>query len=212
MQPENARIYIACWGLACAVAFVVAIVRGRKFAIARRGYFRSLIVPWKLTVFTIAASGMMVIAPKTGDPTWDWIDSGFMALFTYLTAPWTLGVLVRALRSRSLDLAEAYVAACTWLFSASWSYDLYIYLRDGFYPLSWSSNLLASSILYAAGGACFSLAHSDTRFRVTPAFLQPNWPEEIREATFRRVAPVALILIAAVSAMLAPFVFAALSE
>jgi len=200
MQPERARSYIACWALACAIAFVVAVLRGRTFAIAQRGYWRSLVVPWKLVVFAIALVSMMAIAPKTGDPTWDWFDAGFMGLFTYLTAPWTLGAFVRR-----RPPAELYVAACTWLFSASWSYDLYIFVRDGFYPLSWASNMIASSILYAAGGACFSLAYSDTRLRVTPGFLQPDWPANVREAPFSRVAPVALVLIALVVAMLAPF-------
>lgn len=212
MQPEHARIYVACWGTACAIAIVVALLRGRSFAIAQRAYFRSRIVPWKLVVFAVAITGIMAIAPHSGDPTWDWFDAGFMALFTYLTAPWTLGVLVRAMRKQPPTIAEAYVAACTWLFSASWSYDLYIYLRDGFYPLSWSSNLIASSLLYAAGGACFSLSHADTRFRVTLAFLRPAWPSDIREASFGRVAPVALVLIGVVVAMLAPFVCVAFSQ
>lgn len=223
MNLETARIYVLGWTSALAVALVLAAVRGRTFAIARRAYWEARITPWKVVLFAIAAGGMMIVAPRTGDPTWDWIDAGFMALFTYLTAPWTLGVLVRALRERRVRVAELYVATCTWLFSASWSYDLYIFVRDaggfrvawarGFYPLSWSSNLVASSILYALGGACFSLATPavDTRLGVTFSFLERDWPME-EPASARRIGPIALAFVLVVSAMLGPFVWVAIRD
>lgn len=223
MSLESARIYVLGWASALAVALVLAAMHGRTFAIARREYWKARLTPWKVVLFAIAAGGMMIVAPRTGDPTWDWIDAGFMALFTYLTAPWTLGVLVRALRERRARVVELYVAACTWLFSASWSYDLYIFVRDaggfrvawarGFYPLSWSSNLIASSILYALGGACFSLAaaKNDTRLGVTLSFLQRDWPME-EPAPLRRIGPIALVFVLVVSAMLAPFVWQAIRD
>jgi len=227
MTLDQAHRYILAQGLAVALAVVVTLLRGRTFAISRRAYWQARLTPWKLGLFAIAAGGMMLIAPHTGDPTWDWIDSGFMALFTYLTAPWTLGVLVRVRRSSS---AELYVAACTWLFSAGWSYDLYIFVRDagglraawshGFYPLSWSSNLIASSLLYAAGGACFSLSAPPpgrvvskvvTRLRVTLPFSHDDWPAET-PASVREIAPIALVFVLVVTAMLGPFVYAAMRD
>jgi len=228
LSLEHARLYVIGWTSAVVLALVLSLVFGRTFAIAERAYWQARLTPWKLVLFAVAATGMMVIAPKTGDPTWDWVDAGFMALFTYLTAPWTLGVWVRARRTSP---AELYVAACTWLFSASWSYDLYIFVRDaggfraawahGFYPLSWWSNLIASSLLYAAGGACFSLATPEarpaatpgivTRLGVTFAFLEPSWPAE-RPASLRKLAPIALVFVLVVSAMLGPFVWAALGD
>ncbi|MBI2395249.1 MAG: hypothetical protein HYV09_37115 [Deltaproteobacteria bacterium] len=224
MPLDRARVYVTCWATAVVIAIVLAALRGRTFAIATSAYWRARATPWKLALFAVAALGMMIIAPRTGDPTWDRVDAGFMALFTYLTAPWTLGVLVRAIRARRAPWVEAYVAACTWLFSASWSYDLYIFVRDaggfsaawsrGFYPLTWSSNLVASSLLYAAGGACFSLSAPDapdTRLGVTFSFLEPDWPAE-RAAPPRRVALLALAFVLVVAAMLGPFVWVALRD
>jgi hypothetical protein len=55
------------------------------------------------------------------------------------------------------------MAACLWLFSASWSYDLYRFARDGQYPATWSENLLASSILYALAGLLWNLEWATER-------------------------------------------------
>lgn len=228
MPIERAHAYILAWGSALLAALVIAAIRGRTFAIATPAYWRARLVPWKLALFTVAAGGMMLVAPRTGDPTWDWIDAGFMAALTYATAPWAVGVFARFARSarsgeaRRGSIAELYVAACTWLLSASWSYDAYVFVRDaggfaaawarGFYPHSWSSNLVASSLLYAAGGACFSLAaprDRPGRLGVTFAFLEPDWPTE-RPASVRKLAPIALVFVAVVTAMLAPFVWTAM--
>lgn len=222
MSLEAARRYIVAWSSALLIALVIAVARGRSFAIARPEYWRARVTGWKLFLFVVAAGGMMIMAPRSGDPTWDWVDAGFMALFTYLTAPWTLGLFVRAARTRRLPWAEAWVALVTWLFSASWSYDAYVFVRDagsfrdawtrGFYPLSWSSNLVASSFLYALGGACFSLSQpiAVTRLGVTFSFLEPDWPAE-RPASIRRIGPIALGFVLLVCALLGPFVYAAVT-
>lgn len=226
MSLEHARRYVLAYGLALVVALGLSVWRGRTFAIARASYWRARATRWKLALFAVAAGGMMVMAPRSGDPTWDWIDAGFMALLTYTTAPWTLGSFVRFRRTSWIEL---YVAACTWLFSSSWSYDLYIFVRDagslrvawerGFYPLTWSSNLIASSLLYALGGACFSLSSPSpehrgppdlvTRLGVTLPFRHPDWPAE-RPAPLAKIGPIALVLVAIVVAMLGPFLWAAL--
>ena len=150
MPTESARVYIAVWGSACALAAVLAALRWRTLAISRRAYWIGMTRAWKLVTFAMAFAGIVLVAPRSGDPTWDYTDAAFMAVLTYTTAPWTLGVLWRWRRSSPV---ERYVAACVWLFSASFSYDLYIFLRNHFYPLTWWSNLIVSSGLYGLGGA-----------------------------------------------------------
>ena len=97
-----------------------------------------------------------MIAPYTGDPTWDYFDALMMSVLTFTTAPWAVGTLYRALR-RKADVAQAYVALCALLFSASWCYDIYLVFRDGIYPATWRANFAASSILYLLAGMLWSL-------------------------------------------------------
>ncbi len=99
-------------------------------------YWRFLARPWKLTTFAVAAAGLIVIAPYTGDPTWDHVDAAFMSILAFGTAPWAVETLYRAVRDR-VPRRQTFVALCVWLFSASWSYDLYLLVRDGHYPVTW---------------------------------------------------------------------------
>ena len=142
MDEASARLYIAGWSVACVLALALAVAERKRLALLHRDYWRMLLAPWKLGSFLVAAVALTAVAPYTGDPTWDHTDAAFMAVATFLTAPWAVGTLWRALHGR-VSRRQVPVAACLWLASASWSYDLYLYRRDGFYPATWASNLAA---------------------------------------------------------------------
>ncbi len=160
-------------------------------------------------LFAIAFAGFFLVAPHSGDPTWDQVDASFMSLLAFATAPWSVGVLWRALRGL-VPRGLAWVAACVWGFSASWSYDLYILLRDGFYPGAWWSNAIASSVLYAAAGLLWSLDARDASRGggATFAFLEPEWPR-VGAKLPRRVLWLAAVFVVMVVAMMAPFFYEA---
>ena len=165
--------YIALWLTACAFAVGFCVRNRGEFAPFHADYWRFLLMPWKLVSFGIALAGMLWLGPRSGDPTWDWFDASFMSALTYLGAPWARGVLWRTARHR-LALWQAYVAGCLWMFSASWSYDIYILLRDGRYPPSWLANMLVSSILYLLAGLLWNVESLQTR-GMTLAFLHEGW-------------------------------------
>jgi hypothetical protein len=203
-DPRSARFLAAALltlgpGLAAYVALQLAAVAGAALALARRPaafsilsrrYLRFLAAPWRLATFLAAAGAFVVVAPWTGDPTWDRRDAGFMSVLTFLTAPWAVGTLFLSLRRRA-SLAHALVAAVAWLLSASWSYDLYILWRDGLYPLAWRENLAASSVLYASGGLMWNLEWRRAR-GVHFAFQEPGWPEASEGGGLGRIALYAL--------------------
>lgn len=167
--------YIAAWSAACFLALIICLRDRPAFAFMRGGYWRYLGAPWKLATFAIAGAGITLIAPHTGDPTWDHVDAALMSLLTYLTAPWAVGAIYLALRGR-LPLKCAYVAACAWMFSASWCYDIYLVWRDGEYPITWLPNIGASSTLYVAAGLLWNLEWRAGR-GVVFGFMLDGWPE-----------------------------------
>jgi hypothetical protein len=168
------KAYVSLWGAACAAAVLLYARRFASFSISRAAYWRFLVEPWKAAAFVVAASMITLVAPYTGDPTWDRVDGFFMSVLCYATAPWVVGVLHGALRAtRRLD--ELYVALCAWLFSASWSYDLYLVLRDGRYPDTWAANLFASSVIYLAAGLFWNLEFRPGR-GVIFSFMREGWP------------------------------------
>lgn len=187
-MPLPFAIYTACWSAACLIAIAVAIGNAARCELLHCAYWRMLARPWRLATFVVAAACLTIVAPYTGDFTWDCVDAAFMSMLTFATAPWATGTLYRSVVGRS-GVGNVYVALCVWMFSASWSYDLYIYLRDGDYPITWLSNIFASSVLYLSAGLFWSLDYREGR-GVTFAFMEPEWLAEhgAAAATFPRIA------------------------
>lgn len=176
--------YMAIWIAICLIAVIVYVRAPGTFSFSHPAYRRFLFVPWKLATFTLATVGLTLIAPYTGDPTWDYVDALFMSVLTFLGAPWVVGVVYLWLRRR-LPGSQLFVALCLWLFSVSWSYDLYIVLRDGSYPSTWFANIFASSSLYIPAGLLWNLDWRPQR-GVTFSFLEPDWPMVPPTAAFSK--------------------------
>lgn len=196
-------LYTLGWGSACLVAVSLMFRHRKVIKLFQSQYWRFLFQQWKIVTFLIAAIGLTVIAPYTGDPTWDYVDASFMSILTFATAPWVVGVLYRAIRGKAM-VAEAYVAICIWMFSASWSYDLYLVLRDSFYPSTWLPNLFASSVLYMSGGLLWNLEWKEGR-GVIFGFMEATWPEATGTKVFSKILWFAIPLMALAAAMIAAF-------
>lgn len=203
MEPTTIA-YLTGWLAACAIAIGLLARAPRRCSICSRAYRRWLAAPWKLVTFTIATTGLTLIAPYTGDPTWDYVDALLMAALTFATAPWAIGTLYLGLRGRTTWDA-AFVAACLWLLSASWSYDGYLLLRDGRYPDTWLSNLFASSVLYVAAGMLWNLEWRPPR-GVIFGFMEPGWPLPASGTQFARLVWMALPFMALATAAILYFV------
>ncbi|MCX7148054.1 MAG: hypothetical protein NTY05_01400 [Rhodocyclales bacterium] len=185
--------YIAAWTAACVIAWVIYLRDRPAFAFSHRSYWRYLGAPWKLATFAIATAGITLIAPHTGDPTWDYADALLMSVLTFVTAPWAIGVIYLALRRRA-PAQQAYVAACAWMFSASWCYDIYLVWRDGIYPETWLANIGASSTLYVAAGLLWNLQWRAGR-GVVFGFMLDGWPDlGSNQSGLRRIFWIALPL------------------
>lgn len=148
--------YMAIWMSACLVAIGICIRNPGAFSLLRPEYQRFLLAPWKIATFAMATAGLTIIAPYSGDPTWDYVDALFMSILTFCGAPWVVGVIYLCARRRR-SLTHLFVALCLGLFSVSWSYDFYILMRDGFYPATWFANIFASLSLYIPAGLLWNL-------------------------------------------------------
>lgn len=195
------KYYIAAWSAACLVALGLFLRRPASFAVGRRSYWHFLGEPWKLATFAAGAALITLIAPYTGDPTWDHVDGLFMSILCFATAPWVVATMYFVARGRA-GWSEAYVALCAWLFSASWSYDIYLVWRDGEYPSTWFPNLFASSVIYLAAGLFWNLEWQRGR-GVIFSFMREGWPSRPVESAFLRlVGYAAVFAMPAVAAVL----------
>lgn len=195
--------YLTAYTLACVAAAFLMVRERKALVLFRPAYRKYLQSAWKLLTFAIAALAMTVIAPYTGDPTWDYVDAAFMSILTFLTAPWAVGTLYRGIRGRA-QASHVYIAGCVWMFSVSWAYDVYILLKHGYYPPTWLPNIILSSILYFAAGLLWNLQRKAGR-GVVFGFMEPGWPDPAHELGFRQIAWFALPIMLLVTLMIAPF-------
>jgi len=182
--------YLVTWITIFLISIVLLFKSPKNFSICTAHYWKFLFKPWKVVTFIIAATGITLVAPYTGDPTWDYADALFMSILTFTTAPWVVGTLYSGILKKS-TFQNIYVAICFWLFSASWSYDLYLLVRDGHYPETWSANLGASSILYLLGGMFWNLIWSSEK-GISFAFLSNSWLADDTQTNFKNVLWMAL--------------------
>ena len=192
------RAYLVAWSSLCLIALGLLWKNRRRLELCSRAYWLCLAKPWKLVTFVVAAAGITLIAPYSGDPTWDYVDSVFMSALVFATAPWVVGRLFRAVRRR-FEGSVVFIAVVLWLFSASWSYDGYLLLRDGYYPVTWWANLVASSVLYLAAGLFWNLDWTERGWSF--GFTEEEWPRRQSAGSFRQVLLPACLFMALVAAM-----------
>jgi len=190
MEPFY-KAYIASWSAASITAILLYLRRPRRFAITTQPYWVFLSEPWKVVTFALGAALITLIAPYTGDPTWDHVDGFFMSVLCYTMAPWVVATLFYTVR-RKARLDEVYVAVCAWLFSASWSYDMYLVWRDGDYPVTWFANLFASSVIFISAGLFWNLEYRAGR-GVIFSFMRESWPSRPPPAPVWRLAIYGLV-------------------
>ena len=196
--------YLTAYSFACIIAAFLMYRERNTLVLFQQNYRRYMSSTWKIVTFVIAASGMTIIAPLTGDPTWDYFDAAFMSILTFLTAPWSVGTLYLAFH-RKVKLSHAYIAVCVWMFSASWAYDVYILIKHDYYPPTWLPNIILSSILYFAAGTMWNLQQKVGR-GVVFGFMEPAWPDANRELGFRQIGWFAFPIMILVTLMIAPFI------
>jgi hypothetical protein len=185
------RYYIGFWMTGCALAVLLFLRDPRHYQIGRRVYWLFITEPWKLLTFVVACALLTFGAPCMGDPTWDWFDGLFMSIFCYTTAPWVVAVLYFAARQQA-GPREVFVAICAWLFSASWSYDIYLVWRDGLYPDTWFANLFASSVIYLCAGLFWNLEWAQGR-GVIFSFMRADWPGRAARYSLWRLSVYAVV-------------------
>jgi hypothetical protein len=202
--------YIAMWLSFCLVAVSIVVWDRRRLASEWREYLRFLTVPWKLSLFVPALLFVSFAGRYTNDETWDVGTGSGMAILTFLTAPWAIGLIYQVLVGRR-PIRYLVVAIALLLFSSSWFYDAYLLWRDGAYTHRWASNLMLSPSIYLAAGLLWNLEAKDSwdfrdsgGFRLS--FVREDWPKRPADTRFGPLALVSIPFIVIAAFVLVAFV------
>ncbi len=196
--------YVAGWIAFCLVAVGILVSDRVQVRGELQRYWAYLTMPWKLATFVPAFTFVTFAGRFTDDEIWDVITGGGMAVLTFLTAPWCLGMVYQVLAGRRPP-RYLFVAAGQLLFSSSWFYDGYLLLRDGSYTTRWWSNLMLSPIIYVAAGFLWNL-EARGRFGVRLGFVREDWPNRPSDGRFLPIVLVSIPLILLAAFVLVAFV------
>jgi hypothetical protein len=202
--------YIALWMSFCLVAVLILVWDRKRLIPEWREYLRFLSAPWKLWMFVPAFLFVTFAGPYTDDETWDWVTGSGMAILTFLTAPWVVGLIYQVFVGRR-PARYLVVALALLLFSSSWFYDGYLLWRDGAYTQRWAGNLMLSPFIYVAAGMLWNLEakprvgfHGDSGFRLS--FVREDWPRRPVDTRFGPLVLVSIPFIVIAAFVLVEFV------
>jgi hypothetical protein len=202
--------YIAAWVSFCLLAIFILVWDRKRLLPEWREYLSFLSVPWKLCLFVPAFIFVTLAGGYTNDETWDFVTGSGMSLLTFLTAPWSIGLIYQVLIGRR-PLRYLVVAMALIFFSSSWFYDSYLLWRDGFYTPRWAGNLMLSPLIYLAAGMLWNLEAKDSwdfrdRWGFRLSFARPDWPNRPLDTRFAPLIPVSIPLILIAVFVLVAFV------
>jgi hypothetical protein len=202
--------YVAMWAAFCATAAAILLWDRKRLVPEWREYWRFLAVPWKLWLFVPALVFVSFAGRFTNDETWDVVTGSGMAILTFLTAPWAIGLIYQVLVGRR-PMRYLIVAIALLLFSSSWFYDGYLLWRDGVYTQRWAGNLMLSPLIYVAAGLLWNLEatpkarfYEDSGFRLS--FAREDWPSRPVDTSFGPLVLISIPFIAIAAFVLVAFV------
>ncbi|MGZ3805339.1 MAG: hypothetical protein ACXVB4_14080 [Pseudobdellovibrionaceae bacterium] len=204
-MTEFEFIYTLSWLALTASALILLLSHRIDFIAANSAYWTQLLQKWKIITFLIATLGISAMGPFTRDPTWDFVTAPMMSILTFLTAPWAVGALYRVL-FRKAPIYYVLVSGVAWMLSTSWLYDLYLFFRDGTYPVTWLANMAASSLIYLSAGLLWSLDWREER-GITFSFMEQKWFHASNDSIFAKIWWIVLLFISLGAGMLLPYLF-----
>jgi hypothetical protein len=172
--------YLTCWISFCIIALYIFYIERKRLVLELPIYLKFLCLPWKLSIFAPALLFVSFAGPYTNDETWDFVTGFGMSILTFITAPWSVGLIYQVAIGKRPRRYLA-VAVALLLFSSSWFYDAYLLWRDNAYTNRWAGNLALSPIIYVAAGLLWNLeAKPQTsfhdRFDWRFSFVRSDWP------------------------------------
>ena len=165
--PNALQIYLAVYSLLSLICIVMIIRNRRSHGFLTREYLRFIFTLPRFIVYIVGTLLLVLPVPYLNYHSWDYPIAVFQPIFAYLTAPWAVAVFYRMIK-RAAGLSEVYIASCMMLFTGSWSVEIYLLFRDGYYMPDWLSNIPVGIVCYVTMGIVWNIPWNDHEVRFAP--------------------------------------------
>lgn len=136
----NFKLYLATYSLMMLLSIFFIIKNRRSYNIFTKEYFQFIFATPRFIIYILGTLALVIPVKYLNLHSWDYPIAVFQPLLSYLTAPWAVSVFAK-LKKRKARYSEAFVAFCMMLFCGSWSVEIYLLFRDGYYMPDWIVNI-----------------------------------------------------------------------
>ena len=145
-------IYVITYSFLIVLTLAIVLYKRREFNFLTKDYFKFLFTKERLAIYSLGTIALLIPAHFLDIHSWDYTIALFQPVLAFVFAPWSVDVLCKAEKKKA-KLSETFTAICLMLFTGSWSVELYLLLRDGYYMPDWLINI-------PIGIVCFFIAGS----------------------------------------------------
>ncbi|MCF6311844.1 MAG: hypothetical protein L3J39_05270 [Verrucomicrobiales bacterium] len=154
------------YSLLLITAGLLILKNHRRYHLFTPDYWSFIFTPLKVAIYLAGTLALVLPVPYLKLHSWDYPIALFQPAITYLTAPWAVAVFYRSIKRRS-PWDETFVASILCLFCGSWSVELYLLYRDGYYMPDWLFNIPVGIVCYITAGLVWNIEWNNGHRRYT---------------------------------------------
>ena len=158
--PIALEIYLVVYSLLSLICIVLIIRNRRSYNFLTKEYMRFIFTLPRFIIYILGSLALILPVPYLNYHSWDYPIAVFQPIFAYLTAPWAVTVFYKMVKGTA-RFSEAYMALCMMLFTGSWSVEIYLLFRDGYYMPDWLSNIPVGIVCYVTMGIIWNIPWND---------------------------------------------------
>ncbi len=158
--PINLKIYLVCYSLLSLICGILIIRNRQRYNFLTRDYMQFIFTKPRIIIYIFGSLALILPVPQLNYHSWDYPIAVFQPILAYLTAPWAVTVFYKMIKGTA-RFSEAYVALCMMLFTGSWSVEIYLLFRDGYYMPDWLPNIPVGIFCYVIMGIIWNIPFDD---------------------------------------------------
>lgn len=145
--PISLQLYLVCYFALSLVCICLLVWRRNSYNFLTLSYFKFLFTKQRLLIYILGTLALVIPVPIIDYHSWDYPIAICQPILAFLMAPWAVEVFCK-FEKKKAKYHETFCAFCMMMFTGSWSVELYLLWRDGFYMPDWLINI-------PIGIACF---------------------------------------------------------
>jgi len=159
--PGSLQVYLVTYTLLTLTSFGLILKKRQQFNFLTKEYFKFIFTKERFLIYVIGTLALLIPVPFLEIHSWDYFIAIFQPILAYLTAPWAIDIFCKIEKGKAC-FSEVYTAVCMMLFTGSWSVEIYLLLRNGYYMPDWLVNIPIGIFCYIIVGVLWQIDWNKT--------------------------------------------------